>query len=102
MTILKNVFVGTNYKPNSTQMTIKVFLDSDITNTDINTVLPNNGTRFKTVDNVNVIPSGSTGIIYTPTAMIVCTFMAELGTLNSKIDCNEGIWGVLARVPYKN
>jgi hypothetical protein len=101
MTVLKMTYQGSNFKPNSTMYDITVTTDSDITNADVDTILPNNGSRFGTLDNIKYIPSGSSATIYTPIAMVVCSFIAELGTV-STTNYNEGIWKVLARVVYKS
>lgn len=101
MAILKSIYRGSNIREFVPKANIEVFTDSEVLNTDIGTVLPNNGSRYDTVENIKYVPSGSSGVVYTPSTMIVATFIAELGSIDTTTGYNEGVWNVIARVPYK-
>jgi hypothetical protein len=79
---------------------ISVELDADITVSDINNYLPNNGTRFNTVDYISLIPSNSKATILTPNTMFVCVFISETGVKNTKTGYLEGEWKCLGKKTY--
>jgi hypothetical protein len=79
---------------------ISVELDADITVAEINNYLPNNGTKFNTVDYISLIPSNSKATILTPNTMFVCVFLSETGTKNSETGYLEGTWKCLGKRTY--
>lgn len=101
MAILKSTYQGSSFAPNSPTYEITVSLDSAITIADIGTVLPNNGSRFETVDKVRYIPTGSSATIYSNKSMLICTFVAEEGALNATTGYKEGAWHCLAECDWQ-
>jgi hypothetical protein len=63
MSILKMTYQADNYKPNSTLYEITVTVDEEVNNGNINTILPNNGLRFKEVSGIGYIPSNTNFLI---------------------------------------
>lgn len=101
MSILKMTYQADNYKPNSTLYEITVTVDEEVNNGNINTILPNNGLRFKEVSGIGYIPSGSSATIITPSAMVVSIYNAEIGIENTITKYKEGEWKILANVQFK-
>lgn len=101
MAILKTVYQGSNFAPNAFLYELTVTLDSDITSANISTVLPNNGTRYGTVNGISFLTTGSSATVYTVTKMIITNYIAESGAINPKTGYNEGTWKVLAEIPFK-
>jgi|GEM_PF-3098383 len=100
--ILYDVYQGDNYDPNSKKYEITVTVDDEIDSTTINTILPNNGERYKTVSGLAFLPTDSSATIYTPTKMIVASFVAEFGTgINITTGYKDGTWKILASVAFK-
>ena len=99
--ILYDVYQGDNYDPNSKKYEITVTVDDEIDSTTINTILPNNGERYKTVSGLAFLPTDSSATIYTPTKMIVASFVAQFGDYNSETKNKEGLWKILASVAFK-
>jgi hypothetical protein len=101
MAILKTTYQASNFNQNSITYEITVTSDTDITSTDIDTVLPNNGSKYGTLTGISFIPTGSSATIYCPNYMIITDFTAESGTINTTTNHQEGHWVILAKVTYK-
>lgn len=100
-TILYGLYQGDNFRPNATLPELTFSAEGTVDETNINSLLPNNGVNYKTVDYVGVIPTGTSATIYTETKMVVASFIAELGELNSETNRKEGKWKILASVTLK-
>jgi hypothetical protein len=101
MTILYDVYQGDNYAPNSKKYEITVTVDEEIDSTTINDILPNNGERYQTVSGIAYISTDSSATIYTPTKMVIASYIAEFGSDNLKTGNKEGEWKILASVGFK-
>lgn len=101
MAILYDVYQADNYSPNSKKYEITVTVDEEIDATTINNILPNNGERYQTVSGIAFVSTDSSATIYTPTKMIVASFVAQFGSDNIKTGNKEGSWKILASVVYK-
>lgn len=101
MAILKSTYQASNFSPNSHLYEITVSVDEELDATTINTVLPNNGDRMKTVDFLGFIPTGSSATVYTPLNMHVANFISESGVVNADTGYQTGSWKILASVSYK-
>ena len=101
MAILYDVYQADNYSPNSKKYEITVTLDEEIDAITINNILPNNGERYQTVSGIAFVSTDSSATIYTPTKMIVASFVAQFGDYNSETKNKEGLWKILASVVYK-
>jgi hypothetical protein len=98
--ILNATYTHNGFKPNATQYDIVVTLDGEITIADINSYLPNNGSRYQTISGVSCIPSKSMATILSTGTMFVCVFIAEIGSINSTTKYQEGIWKCLGKKIY--
>lgn len=98
--ILSSTYVNNGFNQNATQYDIIVALDSSISSANINLYLPNNGDRYKTVEHINEIPTGSLAIIYTTNEMLVCSFVAQHGSINSSTTMKTGIWYCIGKKTY--
>lgn len=100
--ILKGTFEATNYSPNSTVYQITMTIDSDLTDTsEINSMLCNNGTRYKTVDGLAYISTNSSATVYSENYMYIFSYIAEFGNVSTETGYNEGVWKCLAKVAFK-
>lgn len=101
MNILKGTFEATNYSPNATVYQITMTIDNDLLDiSDINSLLCNNGSRYKTIEGLAYISTNSTAIVYSPSFLYMYKFVAEQGTLNSSTGYNEGIWRCIGKKGY--
>jgi hypothetical protein len=98
--ILKAVYEGDNFRPNSKTYSITVVLDGSILVSDINLYLPNNGSRYNTIENTGFIPSNSTATILSADTYYVCVFIAENGSINAITQRQEGIWKCIGKKSY--
>lgn len=99
--ILYDVYQGDNYAPNSKKYEITVTVDDEIDATTINDILPNNGANYKKTSGISYISTDSSATIYTPTKMIVASFVAEFGDDNLTTGYKNGKWRILASVASK-
>lgn len=100
--VLYNVYQGDNYSPNSKKYEITVTVDDEVDSTTINDILPNNGVNYGKTSGIAYISTDSSATIYTPTKMIVASYVAEFGTdINSKTGYKEGTWKILASIAFK-
>lgn len=100
MAILKSVFQGDNFSPNSKIYDITVTLDTDVAISDINNFLPNNGSRYKTIDNLAFLPTETSATLVCLTYKYYCSFIAESGSINSNTKMQEGKWVAYSKVSY--
>lgn len=99
--ILKGTFEATNYSPNATVYQITMTIDSDLSDiNDINSLLCNNGSRYKTIDGLAYISTNSTAIIYSSNFLYMYKFVAEQGVLNSSTGYNDGIWRCIGKKAF--
>jgi hypothetical protein len=70
-------------------------LDSDILVGEISDYLPNNGSRYKIMNEISTLPTGTSAKLYTPSVMYLCVFIAENGSVNINTKMQEGIWKCL-------
>jgi hypothetical protein len=99
--ILYDVYQGDNYAPNSKKYEITVTVDDEVDATTINDMLPNNGVNYKKTSGIAYISTDSSATIYTPTKMIVASFIAEFGDVNVDTTYKNGMWKILASVSFK-
>jgi len=99
--ILKAIYQGDNFKPNSKTIEITMTLDSDITIGDINLYLPNNGDKYQEIEGIAYLPTGSSAKIYTPSYLFMCNFVAENGNINNQTQLQEGTWRCLAKCDWE-
>ena len=98
--VLKALYQGDNFKPNSKTIEITVTLDSDIPASDINLYLPNNGDKYKVIDGIAYLPTESSAVVVCLTYKYYCSFIAESGSININTTMQEGKWEAFAKVPY--
>ena len=91
MAILKQTLNVNGNLMNSPKKEITVTLDNSIAITDINSILPNNGSKYDN-NEIQLIPSGSSATILSIDTMYVCTFIAE-GSVDGKWEC-------IGKIPY--
>ena len=101
MNILYDVYQADNYSPNAKKYEITVTVDEEVDAITINSILPNNGERYQTVSNIAYVSTDSSATIYTPTKMVVASFIAQFGSDNVTTGKKEGLWKILASVVYK-
>jgi hypothetical protein len=98
--ILYDVYQGDNYTPNSRKYEITVTVDDEVDSATINDLLPNNGVNYKKTSGISYISTDSSATIYTPTKMIVASFVAEFGNDNIATGYKEGVWKILSSIPF--
>jgi hypothetical protein len=100
MAILKTTLNTNGNLINSPLKEITVSVDEAVTTANVNDYLPNNNSKYS--EEFMFIPTGSSGTIYASDAMLVCSFNAEIGTVDdTKTTWLCGQWKCLARVAYK-
>jgi len=100
--ILKGTFEATNYSPNATVYQITMTIDSDLTDTsEINSMLCNNGTRYRTIDGLAYISTNSSATVYSENYMYIFSYIAEFGNVSPETGNKEGVWKCLAKVAFK-
>ena len=97
--ILKQTLNENGNMKNSPTKVITITLDSPISINDVNSYLPNNGSRYDSKE-VQLIPSNSSATILTTDEMIVCVFIAESGVVNPVTNNLEGVWKVISELPF--
>lgn len=101
MAILKTTLNNNGNSTNSPLKEITVSVDESVSTSNINDYLPNNNSKYDSKE-TQFIPTGSSATIYCSDAMLVCSFNAEIGTVDStNTEWLSGIWKCLARVVYK-
>jgi hypothetical protein len=98
--ILQQTFESTNFKPNSTTYQLTLTIDADLTDiNDVNSILCNNGTRYKTMDGLAYISTNSTAIVYSENFMYLYKFIAEYGDI-ATTGYKEGIWRCIGKKAF--
>lgn len=97
--ILKTT-LNSNGRINSPVKEITVTVDESVIPSTINNFLPNNNSSYD--KSTGFIPSGSSATIYSTDTMLVCSFIAEIGTVDdTKTEWINGLWKCIASVSYK-
>lgn len=99
--ILNSTYESDNFKPNSKTYQITITIDTDLTTIDeVNSILANNGSRYKTINGIAYVSTNSTGIVYSPNFMYIYKFIAENGSINSSTGYQEGVWKCLGKKSF--
>lgn len=83
---------------NSPDLIGTIVVDTDLTTSDINTVLPNNTDKYDR--DFGLITSGSTVKLLMNNYWYLCQFNATLGVYDATLDRKSGQFLVMAKVDY--
>jgi hypothetical protein len=102
MNVLNQTYEADNFKPNSKTYQITMTVDGDFGDTsEANSILCNNGSRYKTVEGITLLSTNSSATIYSPNFMYIYSFISEYGTMSTTTGYNEGIWKCIAKIGFK-
>lgn len=82
---------------NNPSKTIRITLNEEITVSNINSILPNNGDNYTTTDGINYLPDCSEAKIVTPLYFIIAIFVSNVGNVSSKTGYKNGEWRILSK-----